>query len=135
MNLYRLLKVRPARNVDHEWSSGNRAAMFLLALLTGLPAVAGVLFRALLERSDGSVYDVVGHLKSPTGETARQARKLREWLEARATWGSIPASEFAALVPDVARFSFQQPDLPAARQARGGGTVPRPSATRGTSAR
>ena len=144
VNIYRLLKAKSARldldEPDTRPDVGLRVhevTAFLLAVLTGRPAAAGIVFSALLAAPGGvTAEEALTGLMSPgpadptaaseptvppqqgsplsadppwPAEAAAGIEAIRAWLAIHRPYAEAPAGLYASRVREVSRFSFMPP--------------------------
>ena len=118
VNIYRLVRISIpdadlAAFAGHEKGGPYQAVQLLLAILTGSPAAAGDVFRALLEAPPAD--DVLTVLKAARATTAAPGvlgRVENELAALQAEAGlSLTAADCQPWCPVVARFSFRTRDL------------------------
>jgi hypothetical protein len=111
-NLYRILKVRALargeRLLDERSPRADYEILLLLAVSTGLPELAPLLFHALLSGRDATIGEVLESLVGDGDKDVEQRRRLQLWLQEPEgqRWAAIPAGRCQTWIDDVRRFSF-----------------------------
>jgi hypothetical protein len=124
VNVYRLIKAsaapRGSKFVSDAQDADYKIVLFLLAVVTGLPALSETFFRTLLfGNEDTTLTSLAGALPQELGEEpliasrpaaiAVETARLNQWLrrDEIATWGSVTVSRLSEWVRRVARFSYR----------------------------